>query len=230
MFHSWACQVVGFCSCSGLNGLVVVRWKPSAPAATSSGGSAGSSAAPCRREAVAEQRQHHAAEREAHHDDGDHPVAIFRPFADGEIAGQRGLVAHRGQRDQEQRQQVQGQIRRRMKLLSSALKRAASSTNSAWPASRKRATSVFGRLRCRLAACANQTGPDDVQHRLVGGIHRVAPIAARLGVGQQRAAGRFRRVQRGLGQPVQIGRTRLDGGTSPARSAASAPAWGGGGP
>ena len=48
MFHSWSCQVVGFCSCSGLNGLVVVRWNPTAPAAISSGGSAGISRMPCR--------------------------------------------------------------------------------------------------------------------------------------------------------------------------------------
>ena len=57
------------------------------------------------RERVAEQRQDHAAEREPGHHDGDDPVAVFRPLRDGEVAGQRRLVSHRGQRHEEQRQQ-----------------------------------------------------------------------------------------------------------------------------
>ena len=39
------------------------------------------------RKGVTEQRKDHAAEREAHHHDGDHPVAVFRPLCDGEVAG-----------------------------------------------------------------------------------------------------------------------------------------------
>jgi len=48
MFQSWSAQVVGFCNCNGLNGLIVVRWKPIAALATSSGGNTASKQAPCR--------------------------------------------------------------------------------------------------------------------------------------------------------------------------------------
>ena len=101
-----AAQVAGFCNCSGLNGLVVVRWKPIA---------AGSDQQ--RRQRRQQQRSPWRANASRNsasttplsakpdHDDGDDPVAVFRPLRDGEIAGQRGLVADRGQRDEEQRQQ-----------------------------------------------------------------------------------------------------------------------------
>ena len=51
-------------------------------------------------ERIPRERQHHAAEGEAHHDDGNHPVAVFRPLRDGEIPGQRGLITDRRERDE----------------------------------------------------------------------------------------------------------------------------------
>ncbi len=51
--------------------------------------------------------------------------------------------------------------------------------------------------------------PHHVQQRLVRRIHRLAPVAARFRVGQQRPAGRFRRAQRGHGQAFQIGLARV---------------------
>ena len=48
MFQSCGSQVAGFCNCSGLNGLVVVKWKPIAAVATSSAGSAASNVSPWR--------------------------------------------------------------------------------------------------------------------------------------------------------------------------------------
>ena len=110
------------------------------------------------RQRVTPQRQHDAGQREPDHDDGDHPVAVFRPRRDGKITRQRGLKPHRRQRDEEQRPQAHGQIRRRMKLASKALNRPASSTNNAWPASANNAVSVFGRLACRLSAWAAKLG------------------------------------------------------------------------
>ena len=111
------------------------------------------------RERVAEQRQQHAAEREPHHHDGDHPVAILGPFRDREVAGECGLVSHCGQRHEEQRHQTgarrHGHTVRVMKPASSALNRAASSTNSAWPASPNIAICVPGRLCARFAACSD---------------------------------------------------------------------------
>ena len=95
-------------------------------------------------EEVPEQRQDHAAQCEPDHDDGDDPVAILGPLGDGEVPGERRLVAHRRQRHQEQRDKTDrplrnagshGQTVRARNPASSTLKRAASSTNSAWPAS-----------------------------------------------------------------------------------------------
>ena len=86
-------------------------------------------------EGIPVDRQHDAAQREADHHDRNDPVAVFRPFRDGEVADQRGLVPDRAQRHEEQRDQVHGQTRRRMNASTTALKRVASSTNSAWPAS-----------------------------------------------------------------------------------------------
>jgi hypothetical protein len=54
-------------------------------------------------EPVARQGDRHAAEREPGQHDGNDPVAILRPFRDGEIAGQRDLEPHRPQRHEEQR-------------------------------------------------------------------------------------------------------------------------------
>ncbi len=51
MFQICGTQVAGFCNCSGLNGLVVVKWNPIAAAATSSVGSPASRAAPLRAKA-----------------------------------------------------------------------------------------------------------------------------------------------------------------------------------
>ena len=51
MFQSCGSQVARFCNCSGLNGLVVVKWKPIAAVTTSSAGSAASSVSPCRAKA-----------------------------------------------------------------------------------------------------------------------------------------------------------------------------------
>ena len=50
---------------------------------------------------IAEQRQHDAAQRETDHHDGDHPVAVFGPFRDGEIPRQGNFHADRAGRDQE---------------------------------------------------------------------------------------------------------------------------------
>ena len=44
MFQSCGCQVTGFCNCSGLNGFVVVKWKPAAAVSTSTAGRAAISA------------------------------------------------------------------------------------------------------------------------------------------------------------------------------------------
>ena len=51
MFQICGAQVAGFCNCSGLNGLVVVKWKPTAAATTSTAGSTASSASPWRAKA-----------------------------------------------------------------------------------------------------------------------------------------------------------------------------------
>jgi hypothetical protein len=51
MFQSCGCHVARFCSCSGLNGLVVAKWKPMAAVITSSAGSQVSSVSPRRAKA-----------------------------------------------------------------------------------------------------------------------------------------------------------------------------------
>ena len=109
-------------------------------------------------ERIAPQRQHHAAQREAHHHDGDDPVAILRPLRDGEVARQRGLVSHGGERDEKQRDEIHGQTNRSRNRSVTLLKRAGSSTNRAWPASLKMSISVSGRFRTRFSPCATQRG------------------------------------------------------------------------
>ena len=51
MFQICGSQVAGFCNWSGLNGFVVVKWKPIAAVATSSAGSPASSGSPWRAKA-----------------------------------------------------------------------------------------------------------------------------------------------------------------------------------